>query len=242
MRISIIFLAASAAFAQTAIVDSHTGCLLGGWNGKHWTAKLDLPGDRSYRVYPGEASQSGHAPKPIEGPCGDALEIPFEKELPEGSIAVSGSSKPFAVESLRLNSRVYVSEFRSLLDARGVRSAVRIEQLLRVDLDGDGKQEVLASLYSVREAGPASHAGDYSAIVMRRVNAGGQLTTQVVDFEKHPREGGVTHMTLGPLVDLNGDGRAEVVIRGQYTKGKYSHVYELKNGKLVRVLECTCGE
>jgi hypothetical protein len=243
-RFSILLLAATAAFAQTAIVDSHTACLLGGWNGKQWTSKPALEGDRPYTIYgaPNPDEFIGHPPKPIEGPCGGAMEIPFDKELPEDSIAVTGSAKLFDVESLAATSRVYISAFRSLLNERKVASAVHIEQLLRVDLDGDGRQETLAALYSVKEPGPASHPGDYSAIVMRRVDEHGQLHTQVVDFEKYPREGGVTHMTLGPVIDLNGDGKAEVIVRGQYTKGRYSHVYELQKGKLVRVLECTCGE
>ncbi|HEY3739589.1 MAG TPA: hypothetical protein VGL53_07085 [Bryobacteraceae bacterium] len=242
-----LLLAGFTVCAQTAIVDSHTRCLLGGWDGKGWTATPQLDGDRVYNIY-GAADGSaiseltGHPPRPIEGPCGGSLEIPFDHELPEGSVAVSGPAKLFAFESLPVTSRSYISAFRALLNAQGVRSAVRIEQLLRVDLDGDGKMETLASLYSVREPGPESSPGDYSAIVMRRVDEHDHLTTQIVDFEKHPREGGVTHMTIGPILDLNGDGRAEVVIRGQYTKGRYSHVYQLVKGKLVRVLECTCGE
>ena len=245
MRQTLLLLVATlTAIAQTAIVDSHTACLLGGWNGKQWTSKLTLDGDRPYKVFgvPTTVELTGHQPKPIQGPCGDSLEVPFDKELPEGSVAVNGPATARVPEMLPLNSRVYVSAFRALLDARGVRSAVHIEQLLRVDLDGDGKQEVVASLYSVREPGPSSHAGDYSAIVLRRIDSKGLLTTQLVDFEKHPREGGLTHMTIGPLIDLNGDGKAEVVIRGQYNKGRYSHVYEIKSGKLVRVLECSCGE
>jgi len=244
--LSLSILAVSVAFAQSAIVDSHTGCLLGGWDGKQWTAKPNFEAKRSYRVFGPESVEPlellGEAPKPIEGPCGNALEVSFDKELPEGSIAVTGAGKQFTVEAIPLNSRTYISAFRALLDAHGVRSAVHIGQLLRVDLDGDGKQEVLASLYSVSDDSSTSHPGDYSAIVMRHLDAKDRLTTQVIAFEKHPRRGRVTHMTIGPLVDLNGDGKAEVVIRGEYAKGKFSHVYEMKNGKLVRVLECTCGE
>jgi hypothetical protein len=241
-------LAVWAVSGQPLIVDSHTRCLLGGWDGTHWVSKPPVAGERRYRIFlaDGEeesAPRPGGAPKPIEGPCGDSQEVPFTPDLPDGSIAVSGErAKRVATESVPLNSRFYVSAFRSLLDRRGVRSPVRIEQLLRVDLDGDGRQEVLASLYGVKEEGPVSHTGDYAAIVLRRVDEHNRVSTQVVDFESHPRKDGVTHMTIGPLVSLKGDGEVQVLIRGRFTKGMYSHLYELRKGKLVRVLECTCGE
>src|SRR2546430_1598232 len=95
--LSLSILAVSVAFAQSAIVDSHTGCLLGGWDGKQWTAKPKVEANRSYRVFGTESAEPldrvGEAPKPIEGPCGNALEVPFDKDLPEGSVAVVGAAK-----------------------------------------------------------------------------------------------------------------------------------------------------
>lgn len=249
MRVLVAYLMSVPLAAQIAAVDAPTGCLLGGWQRGRWTdgkaLTAALKSARTYRVIgtagnPGPDRQ-GSAPKPLEGPCGEAMEVKFEPALPEGSVAVTGSAKEHSAESIPKNSRSYLSLFRKTLDEKGVKSPVKVDQLLRIDLDGDGKMEVLASLYSVQKEGVVSSTGDYSLLLMRRVDAKEQVSTQIIGFEKDPREGGMTHRTFGPFIDLNGDGKAEVIVRGEYAQGQYTHVYELQNGKLVRVLECNCG-
>src|SRR5258705_2794486 len=130
--------------AQTAIVDSHTSCLLGGWHRQKWVDGKSLApflkGDREYQVFGSSgtaAAVTGTAPKPIEGPCGGAMEVSFGRELPQNSVAVTGAATLRVPESLPLTAKAYVSAFRELLTEKGIRTAVHIDQLVRVDLDGD---------------------------------------------------------------------------------------------------------
>ncbi|MCX6624100.1 MAG: hypothetical protein NTY38_24160 [Acidobacteria bacterium] len=145
------------------------------------------------------------------------------------------------MERLSLSSRVYLSAFRALLDSHRFSAAVRITQLLRVDLDGDGRMEVLAALTNAASDRTYSSPGEYSVIAVRWVDSAKRVHTQALDVEKHPREGGLTRMRFGPPVDLNGDGKLEVIVRGSYVMGKYTHVLEWRGEKFVRVLECSCG-
>jgi hypothetical protein len=234
--------------AQTLVVDGHTGGLLGGWASGKWidsqaAGKLAKDGD-DYLVSSagGGTTKKGGAARPIEGPCGDSWEVVIP-DLPEEALAVHGEARFVIPKVIPSTSRVYAIALRPLLDQNSIRSAVRIDQLWQVDLNGDGVNEVLASLYSAAKPGvPVSQPGDYSLIAVRVLNAEKKVQTLVPILEKYKKGGeDVARLRLGPVVDLNGDGNAEIVVYGRYVKGKFTHVYELKNGKLERVLECSCG-
>ena len=67
---------------------------------------------------------------------------------------------------------------------------MKIENILRVDLDGDGEDEVLISAtnyFDKKNRVPMrSPAGSYSMVLLRRVVAG-KVETQLVEGEFHPK-------------------------------------------------------
>lgn len=67
---------------------------------------------------------------------------------------------------------------------------VKIDNIVRVDLDGDGEEEVLISAtnyFSKDDRVPMrSPAGSYSMVLLRRV-VSGKVETQLVEAEFHPK-------------------------------------------------------
>ena len=67
---------------------------------------------------------------------------------------------------------------------------MKIDNILRVDLDGDGEEEVLisaANYFAKADRVPMrSPAGSYSMVLLRRVVAG-KVETQLVAGEFHPK-------------------------------------------------------
>jgi hypothetical protein len=234
---------------QTLVLDGYTGSLLGGWRQGKWiasaeAAKLVKEGETFQTPDQAGVKTATGPAKPVDGPCGDAWEVPLAAELGADAIAITTAGAFQTPKTIPSDARVYQIAFRTVLDQQGIRSPVKIDQLWQADLDGDGKPEVLASLYHASKPGEAvNQPGDYSLIAVRFSDAQKRVKTYVPIVERYTRGGDdVTRLRLGPLVDIDGDGKPELIVRGEYLKGKFTHVYRYKgNGKFERVLECSCG-
>lgn len=231
--------------------------VIGGWEKGRWLdsaatgKKLSAP-ETPYRVFSltGELKPvtAGKA-SPDEDVCPDVWLTPIRPDPAESpaSIAVSAAwnPQPRLVKSLDPTQAVYLQAVRDLLASKGIaKPRPKITQLLRVDLEGDGKEEVLLSATNYTDAELISpKIGDYSFVILRRV-VGGQVRTQLLEGNFYPRldEGLVPDVhEVGGLLDLNGDGRLEVILHSHYYEGGGSTVWELKKDRLDRVLEIFCG-
>jgi hypothetical protein len=73
--------------------------------------------------------------------------------------------------------KVYVDAVRDFLQTKGIKQArVKIENILRVDLGGDGEEEVLINVMNYLQKDESvpmkSPAGSYSMVLLRRVISG----------------------------------------------------------------------
>jgi hypothetical protein len=121
-----------------------------------------------------------------------------------------------------------------------------LTQLYRVDLEGDGKDEVIltATKYS-GESGASAKKGDYSFTLIRKIIAGkvknimldGDFINKNIDF------GAPSTFWMSAVIDLNGDGKMELVQNASYYEGSGSAVYQLVNGAPVeiKILGAGCG-
>ena len=127
---------------------------------------------------------------------------------------------------------------------------MKIKRVLRVDLDGDGEDEILLGatnyLSAEDEEVPASSPkGSYSIVLLRRVVAG-KLKTQVVAGEIHPKREKFQRTKLvcdvSVVLDLDGDGKLEVVVHSHYYEGVFSTtIYRCDPAKITPLLEVACG-
>jgi hypothetical protein len=185
------------------IIDIGTGYFFGASQDGKWikagqAAKL-VHGRTTYRVY-SLTKQIGQItagkPKPVEEPCPDTLTVSPAPKLKEGIIGLAAAWNALPRKSVIADTTqlVYVEAVRDFLKSRGIADPkVRITRVLRVDLDGDGEEEVLISATnyfienkSHHSAAPFPEApieppqrGSYSIVLLRRAVAG-KVQTQLV--------------------------------------------------------------
>jgi hypothetical protein len=127
--------------------------------------------------------------------------------------------------------------------------------MIRVDLDGDGEDEVLISAtnyFSKDDRVPMrSPAGSYSMVLLRRVVAG-KVETQLVEGEFYPKAdptptendasfNAPNAYKVVAVLDLDGDGKMEVVIHSQYYEGEGTTIYRCDPKKCEALLSVECG-
>jgi hypothetical protein len=242
------------------VVDIETGCLLGGVAGGKWLeAKGIAPlikGGERYRLYTlkGPAGKLvGAAVDPTGDPCGRSSNIAFEPKPRDGfAVDVRLNAMPRVPKMLSANDPVYRHVVASILRSHGIkRPLVNITQLLRVDLDGDGAQEVLVSAAHLAEGiGSAdkqmavhSKPGDYSIVFLRKI-VKGRAQNIILSEDYHLRSNDSTpfQFRIAAVLDVNGDGKMEVIVHGDYYEGGGSTLYRLIGSRVKEAFGCECGE
>lgn len=246
------------------IVEVRTGYLFGAVADGKWIkaddAAKSMTDETTYRVYGltqslGEAK--GSKPKPGEEEvCSDIFTVSLSPKSEKSAIAIAApwNALPRKVQSIDKTQKVYVDAVRDFLRAKGIEQPkVKIDNIVRVDLDGDGEEEVLigATNYFSKEQDIVpmrSPAGSYSMVLLRRVVAG-KVETQLVDGEFHPKAyvrkddsfDAPNVYTLIAVLDLDGDGKMEIVVNSSYYEGAVTTIYRCKPNKVEKLLTVACG-
>ena len=125
---------------------------------------------------------------------------------------------------------------------------MQITRILRIDLEGDGEDEVLISAtnYFTKEGEVPMHAparGSYSIVILRRVVAG-KVQTQLVAGEVYTKadaSNAPNLYSIAAVLDLNGDGKLEVIVHSLYYEGGETAIYRCEPEKIEAVLSVECG-
>ena len=147
------------------------------------------------------------------------------------AIAAPWNALPREPKVIDPTQKVYLDAVRDFLKTKGIEQPkVKIDNILRVDLDGDGEDEVLISAtnyFSKDDSVPMrSPAGSYSMVLLRRV-VSGKIETQLVKGEFYPKAYPKAAQEEGRLdapnaykviaiLDLDGDGKMEIVVGSNY--------------------------
>lgn len=234
--------------------------LVGWWNGTAWVANdgPDAPAEPGlgFTYLPLEGPPTPATGAALTSTCEITTGQPFVELTPpfsgENVLAVSGVARPLPrrVEQLDRASDTYRAAATEALATVGIVDAEPdLEQLLRIDIDGDGSDEVLLTVE--RQSGDTlvdAEAGDYSAVVVRRL-AGSGVVTQVLSHSIGDSDadgsGGlvfVEQYRIAAVADLNGDGTLEVAVSSTYYEGSGLAVFgHTKGGDLRSVLTVGCG-
>ena len=265
---ALLICAAAPAGELHPIVEVQNGYLFGATADGKWIkaeeAAKALRGETTYRIYGltqslGEAK--GGKPKPAEEEvCSDLLTVSLSSQPDKGAIALAApwNALPPKVQILDATQQVYVDAARDFLKTKGIdKPKVKIESILRVDLDGDGEEEevlISATNYFQKDEGAPmrSPAGSYSMVLLRRVVAG-KVETQLVEGEFHPKAypgkgtdddasfDAPNAYKVIAVLDLDGDGKMEIVVRSDYYEGGATTIYRCNPKKVEELLSVACG-
>lgn len=245
-------------WADDPIVVAGFGAL-GWWDGSAWVqveggTTLPVAGGEDYQValLGVEATTSGGAPETICEPLNNPGVVLEDETLlgdypgPYGvAISASWDLVPHLVEEIEDEDGSNSAFASEVLAEHGLDvPEPPIKQLLRVDLEGDGVNEVIIVTEDVSD-GLFAEVGDYSLAFLRKT-VGGSIRNFVLgesvitDESQLPL---VYSFSIGAVADLNDDGKMEIVVSSAYYEGLAVEVLEYVNdddGAVVQISQ-GCG-
>ena len=232
--------------------------LLGGAAGGAWVpgARVARAAERAtYRLYSlagpvGEAKATGL--RGGDGPCSDLQLVALPDPTPASAtvaLAAPWNAVPRPVRAEPTSSKVYLEAARQLLEEKGTRGArPSIQQLLRADLDGDGKDEVLMVAANLGKAdGGATGRREHPFVALRRLVGDAVRTDVIAGSFTHGGEdaSAACEYVVAGILDANGDGRMELLLEERCpAQDAFSvQLYELLPGgpRRVDAVQCGCG-
>ena len=256
-----LFIFCSTVFSQAPIVPivelKFRGLLGGVQNGK-WVAPTKfrdrLKGDSEFVLVSRTGVEEGGVTFGKKGEqedvCSDFTRFEFDLRSDHG-VAIGTAAKwdpvPRMPKAIDLNNPTYRTVVANFLKKKGIsKTTIKLTEAFRVDLEGDGIEEVVLSANFYKKGLDASAAvGDYSLVLVRK--AVGKVVTdyllegdfilKTVDF------GAPTENHISAIADLNGDGKMEIVLYGFYYEGDFAGAYEMRAGKpvMIKEFEIGCG-
>lgn len=241
-------------WSDTPLVVAAFGAL-GWWDGSGWvqveqSSTLPVAGGEDYQVamIGQEAIVSGGPPTTLCEPVNNPGVVLENEEILgdfPGPVGVAISAPwlitPHLVEELE-DDGTYSAFASELLADRGLDVPdPTLKQILQVDLEGDGVNEVVVVAEDVTE-GLLAQDGDYSIVFMRQTVEGDVRTSilgeSVIVTANDPF---VVSYSVGALADLNGDAIMEIVLTGAYYEGIGVEVWESVGDGPVMRLSTGCG-
>lgn len=213
-------------------LDKETEFIITGWNGI-----------RKGTVITGKRGQ-------IEDVCDDFYRMNFETR--ENSGVAIGSKADWKIvpripQKISLKNAQYQKIVANFLKSKGIfKPVVKLTRAYKIDLDDDGKDEVVLAATNYRKGlDSEARPGNYSIILLRKIINGKVFDIFVTGdvIRKYQKFSAPNEYEVSAVADLNGDGKMEIIVFGQYYEGEFSRVYEFKDGKIQEIKEFSveCG-
>ena len=254
----VVIATAVAATAKTfPIIDVRSGYLIGAIDSGKWIEPNDATGSvKSGTKLPvfGVTGIVGNVSivklDTRNEPCPDRPVVKLNpRRVKQGAVAFAGTwnllpQKPKALQSNQKAHTDIVREF--LRERRFQNPIVHITQIVSVDLDGDGQDEFIISATHYKNGDnipDESTPNTYSFVMIERA-VERKAKTELVEGEFYPEarpDSAPNKFEIAALLDLNGDGKIDIVLRSIYYEGDEISVYETQPSGTKKVLSVGCG-
>ena len=237
------------------IVEAESGYFFGASAGEKWIKAKEALSSvkettvfRLYSLTEQMGETKGNRPKADEDVCPDNFSVSLGSKSEGAVIAIAAQwdALPRKPRITDPTEKVYIEAVRDFLANRGIKDPkVKMKRILRVDLDGDGEDEVLLSATNYfkaeeEEVPSSSPAGSYSVVLLRRVVAG-KIKTRLIAGEVHPSAShfdAPNYYDVTAVLDLNGDSKLEIVVHSSYYEGGSTTIYGHDSKKPLLKVEC----
>lgn len=238
------------------------GFLLGGSAAGAWldagkAVAPKLKGGEVYRHYSLDGMRGkGKGPAPVPGSihtsCSDGTLVALLRRPTKLTVSVAGgwNALPRIPRVQSKKQKTYREAVVAFLKSNGVAHPVAdLDQVIRVDLEGDGVEEVLLSAYHRAPRSGNEQAGevvpaDHSFVLLRKLHKGKVKTVAVTPL-MHASSGkgdAPYRAEIAAILDLNGDGAMEIVVFNEYYEGYSASVMTVKGPTVKEVLLEGCGD
>jgi hypothetical protein len=239
------------------IIDVHYGYLIGAIKSGRWIEPTDatksVKAEAKLPVYGMTGSVGNVSIVKLDTrnePCPDQPVVKLNpRKMKQGAVAFSPSWNPLPRKPKPVdgNQKQHVDVVREFLHEHGFRNpVVHIDQIVSVDLDGDGKDEFVISATHYKSSGEIpdeSTPNTYSFVMIERL-VENKPRTELIDGEFYPEakaDSAPNKFEITALLDLNGDGRIDIVLRSAYYEGDEISVYQNQSSGVKKVLSVGCG-
>ena len=243
------------------VVELRERCMVGGARDQKWIAaekfEKNLRGAQKFQLFtlkgPGGEILLSKLPEGQGSDCPHATWSGKRSEELKNGVAVQAPSwnvMPRLPQALDPKDATYVQIVADILKGAGIKKPdVRITQAFKIDLDGDGNDEVViaANRYAqgaskLSGISSITTAGDYTLVFVRK-KIGEKIenifVVKAVWLEAN--QGPLARQNeISAIADLNGDGKMELVLYSAYYEGSDSDVVEITGNKANAVLGCAC--
>ena len=235
--------------------DSRSGFLLGGTRQGQWldptATAAYLTGDEGYAIYI-DNTLLGAAVGSLPGPnptCPAMQEVSLHSDDPFKSIvglSTDWNALPRIPEEISTDNDIYRQVIAELLIANGIpQPDVRLNRVLKVDLEGDGVYETIISASRFNDgSGHDVEWGDYSVVLLRKVSGNTVLTIPLAAdyYSQAATSSYPDKYLLSAVLDLNGDGKMEIVVSITGWEKTGALAYEIDGTTIKEVLKVRCHE
>jgi len=183
----------------------------------------------------------GTRPKPDD--VGFGLNMTFKPKPGKAAYALAApwNALPHRPVLDKPSAKVNRQMMREVLDAHGMTDTEpKVDQAVVCDLDGDGRQERLIGASNISKSYFESPAvGDYSFVAIRQNGR-----TRVINGEFFPQADLLYQpyrYRLAGLLDIDGDGRQEVILHFDWFEGIGEIVYRVEPNAITALYRCYNG-
>ena len=244
-------------WAEEPLVVSNFGAL-GWWDGGGWVqveegTSLPIAGGEDYQIalLGLEARTTGSGEQLLCEPLNNPGVVLADEEAlgdwpgPYGvAISANWVLSPHLVQETT-DDGSYATVASGLLAERGLTvDSPIIKQVVRLDLEGDGVNEVLVVAEDVPD-GLLAEEGDYSIAFLQKVVQGDVATSVIGEsVVLEPAEGEtpfVLSFSVAAVADMNGDSRMEIILDSSYYEGVAVEVWEYVNDDIGPMAQVSAG-